>query len=59
VDEITIHPAAEAEYEEALGWYLNASPGWVCNSPKPGAIAFVDTHKLKSLTASIDQWILF
>jgi len=23
VDEITIHPAAEAEYEEALGWYLN------------------------------------
>lgn len=25
VDEITIHPAAEAEYEEALGWYLDRS----------------------------------
>lgn len=24
--EVTIHPAAEAEYEDALGWYLDRSP---------------------------------
>ena len=24
--EVTIHPEADAEYEHALGWYLNRSP---------------------------------
>ncbi len=24
--EVAIHPAAEAEYEQALGWYLDRSP---------------------------------
>jgi len=26
VAEVTIHPEAEAEYEQALGWYLDRSP---------------------------------
>jgi plasmid stabilization system protein ParE len=26
VAEVTIHPVAEAEYEDALGWYLGQSP---------------------------------
>jgi plasmid stabilization system protein ParE len=26
VAEVTIHPTAEAEYEQALGWYLDRSP---------------------------------
>lgn len=26
VAEVSIHPAAEAEYEQALGWYLDRSP---------------------------------
>lgn len=26
VAEVTIHPAAEAEYEHALAWYLDRSP---------------------------------
>jgi plasmid stabilization system protein ParE len=26
VAEVTVHPEAEAEYEHALGWYLDRSP---------------------------------
>jgi plasmid stabilization system protein ParE len=26
VAEVTVHPAAEAEYEDALAWYLERSP---------------------------------